>query len=209
MPDSNDKPDTPQTPPEFLAEAEADAGVPQTADAYAAGIEHVYVSPKAPRFKTSIIVYDDFQEKRVKKSIQFDNGQLVLESDLARAFDEQAMATHAVKQYVSKVSKDKGLEIVRAHQRMMQTGVRGSADTSQLARLHGDQLTGSARALGEVAPNNPEALQEFKEQLAHGDMEVTEHVEHAAAETPEQTEKRTASKTSEQGGSLSLFGRGK
>lgn len=140
-------------------------------DPYHPDIEHIYIAEKAPKLRTSLEV------DGVRHSLKFKDGRLVLKGAIAKAFDEDAMSTPAMTSRVKKVNKALGEQLVRQHQSMMSgSAVKGSADTMALSRLKGVVQPGSAKSLGEMAPNNPEALKAFADELAHGDMAITEKV---------------------------------
>lgn len=160
---------------------------------YSPEVEHVYVSPKAPKLRTSITI----DEKTYP--VVFENCQVILKGEVARVFDETAMTKHAIRQYVHKVDKLAAEELVRAHMKNQGSAVKGAADTANLDRLRGQITEGSSKTLGEMAPNNPDALAAFSKTLANGDLLVTERVE-----TPAIPEGNTAAKTGETGGSLKL-----
>lgn len=141
-----------------------------------------YVSPKAPGFKTRIEV----EGKDV--NIQFERGALTLtDPKVIAEFDRIIETVPSVAQMVSKVNRDAAARMVAEHQKQTQAAIKGGTDTSQLARMHKQEIPGSTKTLGEVAPNNPEALQTFQRELGGDDIAITEQVgtEETVQETPD------------------------
>jgi len=157
-------------------------------DPYHPEIEHVYVAPKAPKLRTSVIVDE------ITYQVVFENCRVILHGEVARAFDTESMSRPAIKQMVFKVDKVKAAELVYAHMKNQGSAVKGAADTAQLDRLRGEITDGSTKTLGEMAPNNAKGLAEFSRNLANGDLLVTEAINPAGA----------AVKTGEHGGKLEL-----
>jgi hypothetical protein len=198
-----------------LALSEDDKPADEAAvDKYHPDIEHVYISSNAPKLRTSIIVDGK------KMPIIFSDCRLVLKGAIAQAFDEQSMTVKGIRTRVKKVNKALGIELVRAHQEAMSSAVKGAADTSKLSRLKGEIASGSAKTLAEIAPNNPGELENFQQELAGGDLLITEEARglagpHGGVRMPQNgnpnatespaPETAAAAKTGEHGGGLKLF----
>lgn len=137
-------------------------------------VAHEYVTPRAPFFKTKVTIGKGEDARDVP--LNFENGRLTItDADVAAELDRVLAENANLRSYIKKVDRDAALALVREHQR--EQAVKGATDTAALDKMRPTHMQGSTKTLGEIAPNNPEALEKFSDDLAHGDMPVTETVE--------------------------------
>ena len=139
-------------------------------DKYADGTEHIYLARTAPFLKTRIEV----DEKDVY--LKFKDGKLVLNGPHAKIFDEIIASGAGVARMVQKVDRDAALAMVNEDFKRRQAAQRGPATSALKDAMRSQEMKGSTKSLSEMAPNNPEALEQFRKDVG-GEFLPTEPVQ--------------------------------
>jgi hypothetical protein len=143
---------------------------PAPADPYGPETTHEYAATRAPNLRTRLTV--DGKDVEVK----FVRGVVTLDGPAAKELDrciEKQIG--GIFQHVRKMDRAAAIELAKQHA----AGIRGSAAkggfTSQtVQQLRAEGMAASGQSLADAAPNNPEELKKFADDLAHGDMLIVE-----------------------------------
>lgn len=138
--------------------------------------EFVYASRVSPTLGTTVDV--DGKTIRIKFAKKVFKTS---DAAVAAALDAAIAEGGALAMHVHRIDRDAAEQAARAFLER-KAAAKGGFSTANMAELVGQPMAASSQALGEMAPNNPEALQEFSEALSGGSMAITEFV-HQVAET--------------------------
>lgn len=151
---------------------------------YSDGTQHLYINSRAPSMRVRLTMPDgtDFNTR-------FENSRLVLNGPQAKVLDALLESGAGIAQYVRKVDREAAEEAVRQHiKERGESAHKGPFSTAARDKMRSKTIDASSHQLAESSPNNPEGLQQFKDELAHNDFEVTERVDNAnAAETAQES----------------------
>lgn len=140
--------------------------------------EFVYASKFSPTLGTTL----DIDGKTIR--IKFEKKVYkTTDERIAAALDEQIANGGALAMHVHRVDRSAAEQLARDFL-ARKAAAKGGYSTANLAELVGQPMAASAVALGEMAPNNPEGLQEFADALAGGNMTLTEFVHEVAQTAP-------------------------
>lgn len=143
--------------------------------------EFIYASRVSPTLGTTI----DVDGKTIR--IKFEKKVFkTTNAALAAALDAEIARGGALAMHVHRIDKSAAEQAAREFI-ARKAAAKGGYSTANLAELVGQPLAGSAAALGEMAPNNPEALEQFSRELSGDNMAITEFVHQVAESAPEVT----------------------
>lgn len=131
---------------------------------YSPGTHHDYIAPKAPRLTTRVTRADG-----TDLEIAFVDGRLMLDGPDAEEFDKARAKYPALNQYVQRVNRERALELVREHQASQIHSIKGGIDSRASMGMQPGVNIASGKRLAELAPNNPEGLKQFVNELAGAD----------------------------------------
>lgn len=140
------------------------------ADPYAEGTVHEYASLRAPNLRTRVSIGKEDHE------VQFVRGAVKVDGPVAREMDrciERQIG--GLYQHVRKMDRAAAIAIATAHAAgIRNAAAKGGMTSKTVQDMRAEAFRASSHQLAEAAPNNPEELAKFSEELAHGDMLVTE-----------------------------------
>lgn len=139
-------------------------------DPYAETTIHEYAAVRAPNLSTRVTVGSTDYTIKFQKGVARVPGHVARELD--RCIREEI---GGVSQLVRKLDRAAAIQLAMEHANSMRpSAARGGFNSGHIEQLKNEARAASGKSLGEVAPNNPEALAEFTKELANGDLLVTE-----------------------------------
>lgn len=144
-------------------------------DPYGEDTLHEYASVNAPGLRLRLVVNGE------DVVVKFVKGRLNLPGPTAKALDDACKRTgSSVGALVRKMDRAAAIALAKQHAANQFRGAaaKGSFDTSALNSMRPSTMMASQQSLAEAAPNNPEELAQFTEELAHGDMLIVEGTQH-------------------------------
>lgn len=143
---------------------------PEAVDPYGIDTVHEYAAIRAPNLQTRLTVGGQDVHVKFVRGVAAINGPAAKELD--RCIEHQI---GGIFQHVRKMDRNAAVELAKQHA----AGIRNSAAkggfTSQtVQQLRAEAMAGSGQSLADAAPNNPEELKKFADDLANGDLLIVE-----------------------------------
>lgn len=135
-------------------------------DPYAAGVFHHYTSREALGFSTRLTLSNgsDFH-------VQFENGAVKLDGEVARVFDSQLATNQAISSRVSKINREAALQLVREHQSAIRNSAVSGGMNSESMRMSTEAFAASNQASQGIG--NPQELADLKNAMHEAGIVVT------------------------------------
>jgi hypothetical protein len=159
---------------------------------YSPGTKHAFIAPDSPGLSTRITLKDE-DGNNVRVKIRFKNGRYEADGPVAKVLDACLAKDGSAlgRESVRRVDMAQAAAIADAHAaRLRGAAMRGTTHTGHLSEMRGNVAAGSAKTLAEVAPNNPEGLEQFTQELAGDNIVITEEtnkdIPHADVAPPTQ-----------------------
>lgn len=131
-----------------------------------------YVSRRAAGFRFSV----QLEGETRKRQVACERGVITLHADkdaaLIAAIDVALAANAALGQQLTKVDKEAAAQVAKNFSREM--AAKGAFTSAQANIMRQQMLAASNAAIEAAAPNNPEALKQFAEEMAGENAVLTE-----------------------------------
>jgi hypothetical protein len=157
------------------------AKVPPPADPYAVGTVHEYAAIRAPNLRTRVVVGGKDVETQFVRGVAKVDGPVAQEFD--RCINEQIGGLY---QLVRKLDREAAIRLAKEHAASAGRGaaVKGGFHSGAIQQLRNEARAASGQSLAEAAPNNPEELAKFADDLAHNDLLITEIKQSVVSDVP-------------------------
>lgn len=142
----------------------------ETVDPYAEGTEHEYAAIRAPNLQTRVTI------NGVDVPIRFNRGVVKVDGPVAKEMDRCiAQQIGGLYQHVRKMDREAAIALAKQHAAGIRSAAAKGGMTSKAVQdMRSEAFRASGHQLAAAAPNNPEDLAKFSDELSHDALLITE-----------------------------------